>query len=89
MHQKYIFYFTKTVDFSCQIAYILDKETPPENARVYHQHARHVEVALGVSLFFVAKTVLIKILGGRFHSVGVELQTIFVNYAVSSIDFIS
>lgn len=57
MHQKYIFYFTKTVDFSCQIAYILDKETPPENARVYYQHAGHVEVALGVSLFFVAYSV--------------------------------
>ena len=56
---------------------------------MYHQHARHVEVALGVSLFFVAKTVLIKILGRRFHPVGVELQTIFVNYAVPSIDFVS
>lgn len=52
---------------------------------MYHQHARHVEVALGVSLFFVAKTMLIKVLGRRLHPAGVELQTIFGDFSSQSL----
>lgn len=45
--------FVKTCCIFAKMVYTINRGTSPEYARVSYQHASHVEVAPGVSLFLL------------------------------------